>query len=115
MIITILMSCTLSTTDVVAALDAYLPASGVCTGSYHDKASQKLIGAWSISLEFARDAKTPHGLRVIRRKGGIVVPEMEENTVALKELEGQTLGFIAEKVREAHNKGISVDALPGGI
>lgn len=112
MIITILMSCTLSTTDVVAALDAYLPATGVCTGSYHDKSSQKLIGAWSMSLEFAKDGKAPHGLRAIRRKGGIVVPEMEGDSVAMKELEGQTLGFIAAKVREAHNMGISVDALP---
>lgn len=114
-IISILMACTLSHMDVIAALAANQTATGLCTGSYRQKADQTLIGAWSMSVVFLKDTTSSQGFEVVRLRGGLAVPDMEGDQVAMSELEKETLAFIGKKVKEAADKRIDLGAEPIGI
>lgn len=114
-IISILMACTLSHLDVPAALAAKQHPTGLCTGSYRQKADNAVIGAWSMSVVFVKDETWPQGIKVVRVRGGLAVPDMESDRVAMTELEQETLKFIGKKVKEAADKRIDLGAEPIGI
>lgn len=114
-ILSILMACTLSHMDVPAALAAKQSATGLCTGSYRQKVDNTVIGAWSMAVVFLKDEKSPQGFRVVRVRGGLAVPDMERDQVAMTELEQETLRFIGKKVKEAADKRIDLGAEPIGI
>lgn len=111
MLLSILMACTLSHADIPAQVNAGLPAKGECTGSYRDKTKGKVIGAWSMRVQFvAVPGSSPADFRAVRTAGGIVVPELEGNAAAMKELETNTLQFIVEAIKSGVNQEFSLES-----
>jgi hypothetical protein len=98
MVISIIMTCTLSTTDVLAAVAQGQAATGECTGSYKEGASGEILDAWSMGVTFTKDGSRKTGLRAVKTSGAAVVPRREGDTAGMTLLEEETLQFIADQV-----------------
>ena len=97
-VIAVVMSCLLSASNVPSAIADGHGATGQCSGSYVDKASGQVVGAWSMKVAFEADAKKPSQLRAVKTSGAAVLPHLKGNDAGMGALDLQTLRVIATEV-----------------